>query len=137
MPLVLLFLTELVQRASLFSVLTWPVLHLPEFLVSFMLVFCFLSIIWALTNNLRLSFFVVLIVSLLFALISNIKQKFLGEPLLPWDFVLGKETTDIINYFSSFINTKVILFIVFIILLGVFLFRYLPLKKETVYINVV
>ncbi|HHY05792.1 MAG TPA: sulfatase-like hydrolase/transferase [Clostridia bacterium] len=129
LPLVLLFLTELVQRASLFSVLTWPVLHLPEFLVSFMLVFCFLSIIWALTNNLRLSFFVVLIVSLLFALISNIKQKFLGEPLLPWDFVLGKETTDIINYFSSFINTKVILFIVFIILLGVFLFRYLPLKK--------
>ncbi|MGI6587225.1 MAG: LTA synthase family protein [Peptococcia bacterium] len=129
-PLVLLFITELVQRASLFSVLSWPFLHPPEFIVSFMLVFCFLSIFLALTNNLRISFFVVLTISALFALISNIKQKFLGEPLLPWDFVLGKETTDIVNYFTSFINTKVILFVVLIIFLGIFLFRYLPFKND-------
>ena len=124
LPLVLLLLMELIQRGSVFSVLQWPLLHLPEFLASFLLVGSIWAMLLALTNRVKLSFFVILVVTSLFALVSSTKQTFLGEPLLPWDFVLGKETTDIIYYFTSFINLKLIFFFVALVGLGVILFRY-------------
>jgi len=132
LPLVLVLSTELVERGSFVSALNWPFLYPAEFFVSCLLVLGLLSIFMAVTNNQEISFFVVLTISLLFALVSNTKQKFLGEPLLPYDFILSKETTDIINYFSSFINTKIILFLGLLVLLGVVLFRYLPLNKHRV-----
>lgn len=130
LPLALLFIMELVQRGSISSVLEWPFLQPAEFFVSYLLVWSFLVILLALTNRIKLSFFVLLAISLLFALISNTKQKFLGEPLLPWDFVLGKETTNIIYYFSDFINFKLIVFFVGLVVLGVVLFRYVPSEQK-------
>lgn len=79
LPLALLFITELVQRGSISSVLEWPFLQPAEFFVSYLLVWSFLVILLALTNRIKLSFFVLLAISLLFALISNTKQKFLGS----------------------------------------------------------
>lgn len=130
LPLALLFITESVQRGSIFSALTWPVLQPAQFLAGYLLVTSLLALLLSITNRLKLSFFVLLSISLLFALISNTKQKFLGEPLLPWDFVLGKETTDIIYYFSSFVNFKIIFFFVALILFGIILFRYLPSEEK-------
>ena len=130
LPLALLLITELVQRGSILSVLKWPFFQPAEFLAGYLLAWSFLAILLALTNRLKLSFFVLTAISLLFALISNTKQQFRGEPLLPWDFVLGKETTNIISYFLSFINLKVIFFLVGLVVLGVILFRYVPSEQK-------
>jgi phosphoglycerol transferase MdoB-like AlkP superfamily enzyme len=130
LPLALLLLTELVQRGSILSVLKWPIFQPAEFLAGYLLAWSFWAILLALTNRFKLSLFVLLAISVLFALISNTKQKFLGEPLLPWDFVLGKETTNIIYYFSDFINLKLIFFLVGLVVLGVVLFRYVPSEQK-------
>ena len=130
LPLAVLFFTELVQRGNILSVLKWPIFQPAEFLTGCLLVSSFLAILVAITNRFKPSFFVLLAISLLFAFISNTKQKFLGEPILPWDFVLGKETTNIIYYFGDFINLKLILFLVGFIVLGIVLFRYFPSEEK-------
>lgn len=124
LPLILLSLVEIIQRADLLSFAAWPFTRTGEFTVSFLLFVAILCIGAAILRELKLAFFVSLIITSLFALVSSLKQMFLKEPLLPWDFVLGKETTDIVNYFTDFINAQVVFYLVAIILLGVFLFRF-------------
>jgi phosphoglycerol transferase MdoB-like AlkP superfamily enzyme len=69
-----------------------------------------------------------MVLSLLISLASNLKIKFLGEPLLPWDFSLSKETTNIINYFVVNINFGIIALLVISLVGFIYICKYIRKK---------
>jgi phosphoglycerol transferase MdoB-like AlkP superfamily enzyme len=126
LPCLLILVTELIQRESIFAVLKWVGVHTKEFFVCYMFVASILSFAVAFIRKSRVVFFLLLSLFSIASLISNIKQKFRGEPLLPWDFTLGKEATNISGDFLQVLSFKIFFLILLVFVLVFVLYHKLP-----------
>ncbi|HHV72788.1 MAG TPA: LTA synthase family protein [Clostridia bacterium] len=117
-PIILVLITEFVHRGSLISAFQWVGQHKNEFFASYLIAISLITFIAAVTKKVNRAFFVILCVSIIFSLISGVKIKFRGEPLLPWDIILGKEAGNIMATFASSINLKIIFFMLFYFFVG-------------------
>lgn len=125
-PFILVLVTEFIHRGSLISAVKWVQDNKNEFFISYLIAVCVIIFFATITKKINLSFFIILSISLIFSLISSIKIKFRGEPLLPWDIILGREAGNIVTHFSNFINFKIIFFMFGYFFLGFLLVFKLP-----------
>lgn len=126
LPFILVVITEFVHRGSFVSAIKWVQENRNEFLVSYLIATCLIMFIASLTKRINQAFFMILSVSVVFSLISSVKFKFRGEPLLPWDIILGKEAGNIAFNFSEIINLKIIFFMLAYFSLGYIFIYKLP-----------
>ncbi len=113
LPLVLLalptvFMTELLSRSGIGESISWGAMHFREFFFDSFIVGCILVLFIALIGRIRVAFWITAVLLLILSLISGIKLKMLGVPLLPWDFVLSGETGDMLQYLTNIVNFKLI-----------------------------
>ena len=95
-PFVTLFLPEAIIRGSLAQTLAWISGHPTQFIVSYAVLFGLINIFYVLPRKIYGALGV--LVAALFAVagfISHQKLILRGEPLLPWDFRIGKEALNI------------------------------------------
>ncbi|MBO9607417.1 MAG: sulfatase-like hydrolase/transferase [Paenibacillaceae bacterium] len=104
----IVLLLEFVDRSSLPETLRWTVRHFGEFAFNSAIVASLLLVFSAIVGRIRPAYWITALVLFIFALISGIKLKMLGVPLLPWDFVLTSEAEDMTGYIKNIANAKLI-----------------------------
>ncbi|GIP37687.1 sulfatase [Paenibacillus sp. J31TS4] len=97
----LVVLTELLSRSSWTETAAWSVQRLPALLVNTLLVYSLLLLLAAVLGRLRPAYWALSLLLAALSLISGIKLKMLGVPLLPWDFVLTGETKELLPYIRN------------------------------------
>lgn len=127
LPLLLVLLTEFLDRGGHATItLLWGRDHLRELILNYLLVFGLLLFVTALIGRTVISFWIVTLVLMVLGLVSGVKYKILGLPLLPWDLVLSGETSDMVQYLKNIVSPMLIAGIVGFIVLGIVLFRFVP-----------
>lgn len=122
----LVFLMEFLSRTSARDALEWSYLHIPAFLFNTLLLTGLLLLFSAITGRTRIAYWIVFLLAFILSLISGVKLKILGVPLLPWDFVLSGETQDMVQYINSILNVKTIVGIVLYIAASIGLLYFIP-----------
>ncbi|MNI08300.1 Sulfatase [compost metagenome] len=130
LSLLLIVLMELLSRGQLLEPLMWGMEHISEFLLDIVIVCSMLLIFTAIFGRIRIAFWLLSAVLLILSLISGIKMKMLGVPLLPWDFVLTGETQDMVQYLNNIFDIRIIAGI-----LGFLLINYLILYRTSLINN--
>lgn len=115
-----LFVVEVLNRMSIIEVVNWAV-HNPAYLViNYLLILFIYLILFVLFNNRKFPYIFISCLFWLISLISGIKLKLLGVPLLPNDITLIKEATDISQYLGQIYNSENV-FIIIVSLLSMFI----------------
>jgi phosphoglycerol transferase MdoB-like AlkP superfamily enzyme len=104
----IVLLSEFLSRREGLETLAWPAKRFPEFLLNGLAVGCFILLIAALIGRARIAYWVAALSVSVLSLISGIKLKILGVPLLPWDFVLRGEGGDMAQYVRNVFTVKLI-----------------------------
>lgn len=112
---ILIMLMELLNRGQILEPITWMFGNISEFVLDVLIVCSLFLLFTALIGRTRIAFWVLAVILLILSLISGIKMKVLGVPLLPWDFVLSGETQDMVQYISNIVNARVIISILLFI----------------------
>ncbi|WP_158289630.1 LTA synthase family protein [Paenibacillus flagellatus] len=102
-----LFMEEL-SRNHTWGAIKWSFLHIPAFALNGAFVFGALLALTAATGRMRLSYWIVAGIGFALALVSGVKSKMLGVPLLPWDFVLTGEASDMAEYLKNIVTFELI-----------------------------
>jgi phosphoglycerol transferase MdoB-like AlkP superfamily enzyme len=123
-------LMELLNRGSFSEAFIWIFQHIIAFTGNILLVYFLLLLATALVGRTRIAFWVLSVILIILSLISGIKLKMLGVPLLPWDFVLSGETQDMLKYINNILSVRVIVGIVLFVVLG-----YLALNRTRYILN--
>lgn len=100
----IVLLTEFMSRDSAGQTLDWMAHYLPEFLLNTLIVSAVLLTFATFTGRTRLAYWITFLIAFALSLVSGIKLKTLGVPLLPWDFVLTGETKGMTQYLQNIIN---------------------------------
>lgn len=131
LPLMVLLVFELIYRGSFGSTLNWIIDFPNQFFVSYAILFSIINIFYVLPRRLYIACGIIFISFFSLAgFISRQKLLLRGEPLLPWDFSLGKEALNITASFHSLVPYLVPIFIFFIMIGAVtFLLSFVP-KEE-------
>ncbi|GAB2701776.1 LTA synthase family protein [Paenibacillus thermoaerophilus] len=115
MTVLLVLFTELMGRGSWKDTLAWGSGSFAEFFLNVLLVGSLFFVLIALIGRTRWAFWILFAALFLLGLISGIKLKMLGVPLLPWDFVLTGETQDMVQYLTNIFTLPTVSgFIVFV-----------------------
>ncbi|MCS7462279.1 LTA synthase family protein [Paenibacillus doosanensis] len=122
----IVFLVELLSRGQWGDTFKWTFHAMPELLLNTLLVLGFMFLLAAVTGRIRLSFWLVSAVCLIFGLISGVKLDILGVPFLPWDLLLTSETKDMAQYVTGLLNFTVISGIIAFIVISLLLLYKLP-----------
>ena len=102
----IVWLIEFLNRNEWFGPIKWMFRQFPQFLLNTAVVFFLFLLLASLIGRPRIAFWVLSSVCFLLALISAIKIKILGVPLLPWDFLLTSETQDMAPYVKNIFTFK-------------------------------
>ena len=130
LPLLMVFALESVYRGSFFSPLFWIIQYPKQFLLSYLMMFSFINLFYILQRRIYLTIGVLFLSFFsIIGLISRQKLILRGEPLLPWDLILGKEAMNISKEFSSNIQIFPFVCIGIITIILVIALKYVP--KET------
>ena len=105
----IILLVELLSRTHLGEMVNWTIFYIPALLLNIFVVGCLLLCMIAITGKGRLSYWIVALLVISLSLISGIKLKILGIPLLPWDFALASEGTDMAQYLKNTLNPEIII----------------------------
>ncbi|RKN79089.1 LTA synthase family protein [Paenibacillus ginsengarvi] len=105
----LVLFMEALSRNRTWDAVVWSVLHIPALLLNGAIIFGVLLTLVALTGRPRLSFWIVSAIGFVFALITGVKSKMLGIPLLPWDFVLTGEASGMVEYLKNIFTMQLFL----------------------------
>ncbi|MFF2153726.1 sulfatase-like hydrolase/transferase [Paenibacillus chitinolyticus] len=125
-PLLLVVFIEFLNRGGVMAALSW-VKHSPgEMVLNYLLTFCLFLVFTALTGRSRIAFWIVAAFMLICGLISGIKFKILGVPLLPWDLFLSSETTDIVQYLNGLFDKTIVIGIIVFLVASVALLYFVP-----------
>ena len=89
-PAIMLFLIEVVNKASLFKAVIWPFGSPSEFIVNYIIILCLYSLFSALLGKINWSAPVFFAFLAILSLISSYKKAMLGQPLFPWDIYMVK-----------------------------------------------
>lgn len=100
LPLLTLAMTEMTQRSSLSSFTIWLWQYPGQWIAGYLLLLGGLLLLLLLLRQVYWAFIVLNAVSVGIATVSQMKLKYRGEPLLPWDFKLGGEAMDVSAFFS-------------------------------------
>lgn len=122
----LVFLMEWLSRGQLGATLSWCFGNIGQLLFNSLLVFGLLMAFIALLGRIKLAYWIASVPLLVLGLISGTKQKILGVPLLPWDFVLTSETSDMAQYVKNIFNVNVIGAIVAYVVVSILILRGVP-----------
>ncbi|MDF2921926.1 MAG: cyclic beta,2-glucan modification transrane protein [Paenibacillaceae bacterium] len=122
----LVFLMEFLSRSSATDAMKWTYQHIPAFLFNMVLLTGLLLLFTAITGRTRLAYWIVFTLAFILSLISGIKLKILGVPLLPMDFVLTSETEDMTQYLNNIVNPKTLIGILVYIGASVGLLYFIP-----------
>lgn len=121
LPLFMLLALESVYRGNLSSTFSWFIQYSKQFLLSYVLMFGVINLFYILKRRLYIAIGILFLSLLSFiGLISRQKLILRGEPLLPWDFILGQEAINISKEFTGtieFIPFVYIFVITFVLLL--------------------
>lgn len=104
----LVLFMETISRNATLGAVSWGILHIPAFLLNGAFLFLAMLILTAVTGRTRLSYWIVSFIGFVLALISGIKSKMLGVPLLPWDFVLTGEAADMAQYLKNVLSLRLV-----------------------------
>ncbi|MDF2628776.1 MAG: divalent ion tolerance protein CutA, partial [Symbiobacteriaceae bacterium] len=129
--LLITFFLESVSRGDLLETLTWSVLHLPLLLLNAALVACLLALVALPTGHLRVAFWVVGAITLVFGAVSGVKLKLMGRPFLPQDLAVAGEAVDVVNWGDVF-SISLILGLVGFVALGTVLLHKLEVLPRKV-----
>jgi phosphoglycerol transferase MdoB-like AlkP superfamily enzyme len=129
---ILIVLMELLNRGQLLAPLTWGVGHVAEFVLDLLIVCSLFLFFTAIIGRTRIAFWVLSSLLLILSLISGVKMKMLGVPLLPWDFVLSGETQDMVQYLNNIINPLIIISILLFIGIIYFIMHRTDLVQKNV-----
>ncbi|MVP00209.1 sulfatase-like hydrolase/transferase [Paenibacillus lutrae] len=125
-PVLLVIFIEFLNRGSLTSTLGWIIRNPGEMVLNYVVIFCLFLFFTALTGRSRISFWIMSVFVLVAGLISGVKFKILGVPLLPWDLFLSSETTDIVQYLNGLFDLKTVVGIVLFFAASVGLLYFVP-----------
>ncbi|WJH33349.1 LTA synthase family protein [Paenibacillus sp. CC-CFT747] len=102
----------------------WVLRGGPAFWVNTLLMLGLLLLLTSVLGRLRWSYWFVSTILLTLSLVSGIKLKMLGVPLLPWDFVLAGETKDMAGYIKGIVTPgSVLALVTFAVLSYLVLYR--------------
>ncbi|MEF3306100.1 LTA synthase family protein [Paenibacillus sp. GYB003] len=102
----LVLLMEALSRNRTWGAMVWSVLNVPALLLNGAIIFGVWLLLTALTGRMRLSYWIVSAIGFAFALVTGVKSKMLGIPLLPWDFVLTGEASDMVEYLKNIVTLQ-------------------------------
>lgn len=105
----LVLFMEALSRNRTWGALEWSFLHVPALLLNGIFLLGVWLLLASFTGKIRLSYWIVSAVGFMLALITGVKSKMLGVPLLPWDFVLGGEAGDMIEYVKNVVTVQLVL----------------------------
>jgi len=138
LPFLAFFSLEVIYREGVLNTLEWIQTYPDQFIVTYAILFGLINIFYILPRRLYLSVgFLLIGLFSLAGLVSHKKLLLRGEPLLPWDLLLGKEALYITQSFSKSSSPDLAVFLIIlvtaIVLLAVFLLigkeKYRPLPK--------
>lgn len=130
-PFLTLFVSELIHRGSFVHPLLWMISFPVQFLVSYCLIFGLINTFFILPRRMY-SVFGALFATLfsLLGIVSRQKLLLRGEPLLPWDFSLGKEALNISQTFEQFPLLPFLLILTAVILSATIYYIFLTIPRE-------
>ncbi|MFC3767811.1 LTA synthase family protein [Paenibacillus sp. GCM10012303] len=104
----LVLFMESISRNQIWGALSWSFLHIPAFVLNAVFIFGALLVLTSVTGRMRLSYWLVSATGFTLALISGVKLKMIGIPLLPWDFVLTGEASDMVEYLKNIFTVQLV-----------------------------
>jgi phosphoglycerol transferase MdoB-like AlkP superfamily enzyme len=122
MPALLVIGVEYIQRGTLHAAMDWMNHNHPLFYFNYMINLCLALLIYCILGSLTVSLGVTSFLLFTISLISYFKMKMIGEPFVPWDVLLKKESMNISQYISSS-DAKIKIAMLAAIVLGLFLLR--------------
>lgn len=122
----LVFLMEFLSRSSATDAVQWTYQHIPAFLANMVLLTGLLLLFTAIFGRTRWAYWAVFAIAFLLSLISGIKMKILGVPLLPTDFVLTSETEDMTQYLQNIMKPKTLIGIAVYVASSIGLLYFIP-----------
>lgn len=118
LPLAMLFALDSTYRGNIFDTLLWIRQYPKQFALSYVLMFGFINLFSILHRKIYAGIGVLLLSCLaILGLISREKLILRGEPLLPWDLILGKEALSISKAMGGHVQFAPLLLIGFITLI--------------------
>ncbi|MEJ9207484.1 arylsulfatase, partial [Paenibacillus larvae] len=126
LALMMEMLVEYLNRGSVYKTLDWVYQQPLELLLNYIMVLGLFLLFAALIGRTRIAFWILTGILLVVGLVSGIKFKMLGLPLLPWDIFQTSEATDIVQYLNGLVNWKILLVIFVYFALAIILIRRVP-----------
>jgi len=121
MSLFIVITSEWIHRGSFHPVYDWIFKNSSGFFLSYLLVFCLMTLLSVIFLRMRVVSFLSLTLGFFISLVSSIKTDLRGEPLLPWDILLMSESLDIIYSFPGVMNLSTVVFVLSCLLLIFFI----------------
>lgn len=107
-PIPLVVLLEFLNRDSISQTVKFIYQHPNEFFLNYLIILGLFLIFVALVGRTQIAFWITTGIVIILGIISGVKFKMLGVPLLPWDIVLTAETADIATNFNDLIPWKLV-----------------------------
>jgi len=107
-PVPLVFLLEFLNRDSITKPLKFMIQHPNEFFLNYVIILGLFLFFIAVTSRTQIAFWIMTVIVSVLGVISGVKFKMLGVPLLPWDIVLTAETADVAQNFNDLIPWKML-----------------------------
>ncbi|MCD1260640.1 sulfatase-like hydrolase/transferase [Paenibacillus athensensis] len=120
-------LMEVLSRGHYSQLVSWSFHHAIALLFNVWVVAGLMLLFMALIGRTRIAYWALSTILLILALISGIKLKMLGVPLLPWDFVLSGETKDMVQYINNIFTVRTLIGILLFVGLSYLLLYRTPL----------
>jgi hypothetical protein len=136
MPFLVLLSSEVIYRDSFTSTLHWMISYPNQFIVTYAILFGLMNIFFLLPRRLYIAcatLFLALFSTA--ALVSRQKLLLRGEPLLPWDFLLGKEALTISQSVEEQNSPEITFFLAFILIAVIILISLFIIPKEKYHVT--
>jgi phosphoglycerol transferase MdoB-like AlkP superfamily enzyme len=134
--LLIVVVVELLSRGQWTDTFGWTFGAIPQLILNALIVLALLLLLGSIIGGVRISFWIISAVALIFGLISGIKLQILGVPFLPWDLALTSETQDMAQYLKGLFGSHVIIGVASFIILGILLlYRVTPISLSKSWIS--
>jgi len=128
-PIPLVVLLEFLNRGSVYKTFSFVKNGPNEFILNYGIILALFLFFVALIGRTQIAFWIMTLLVSIVGVISGVKFKMLGVPLLPWDIVLTAETADVTEQFQDLIPWKLIGGIVVFIIVCIVAFKYIKLLR--------
>lgn len=130
-PLLLAFFTEFIQREDINDFFEWFSYGSFRFYLSSLVVFFVFLFFYAITPRLWIGAFLTSLLFISLGLVNFFKLDYRGDPLMPWDLILGKQALNILPSIQLKITPSIIFILICLglILYGLYMKKEIPIPK--------